>query len=166
MRLKPINIPENVSIEAHGSKIIVKGPKGTIEKDFKAKDIEIIVKGKDIEVKSNKKEMINTIRALINNMIRGVTEGFSEKLVIRYAHFPVKLTVKGNTLYIENFLGEKSARKATIPKGVVVKPSGQEILLESNDKEALGQAVANIRAAVRIKEKDIRVFQDGIYKMQ
>ncbi|MEM4296647.1 MAG: 50S ribosomal protein L6 [Candidatus Anstonellales archaeon] len=163
MRLKHILIPENVEVKADKNVVQIKGPKGSIEKTF-SKDVDIKVSGTNIEVNASNKALINTVRAIINNMIEGVTKGFEKKLVVRYAHFPVKFVLKGNTLLIENFLGEKEPRKARIPNGVVVKPSGQFVILQSVDKEALGQAAANIKTAVKIRQKDIRVFQDGIYE--
>lgn len=107
--------------------------------------------------------MVGTIRAHINNMIKGVTEGFTYKLKIRYAHFPMKVSVKGNEVIIENFLGEKHPRRARIMEGVTVKISGEDVIVTGIDKEKVGQTAANIEQATRIKGRDPRVFQDGIY---
>ena len=163
MKLKPIVIPDNVKISVSGNKIIVEGPKGKVEKEIKGRKVKIEIENRNVNVESEHKEMINTVRAIIANMIKGVTEGYEKKLVVRYSHFPVKLSYKNGFLIIENFLGEKVPRKAKVPKNVNVKIGNNEIILESVDKEAIGQAYANIRAASKIKEKDIRVFQDGIY---
>ena len=163
MRIKPIYVPNNVELEVIGNKIIAKGPKGTLEKEIKGRKVKITIENKTVNVESDDKAMINTTKAIIANMIKGVLNGYEKKLIIRYSHFPIKVSFKEGFLFIENFLGEKRPRKAKIPTNVNVKIGNNEVILESVDKEAIGQAYANIRTAVKIKEKDIRIFQDGIY---
>jgi large subunit ribosomal protein L6 len=64
---------------------------------------------------------------------------------------------------IENFIGERYPRIATIAENVEVSVKGDDVIVSGPDKEAIGQTSTNIRRACRIKEKDPRVFQDGIY---
>jgi large subunit ribosomal protein L6 len=64
---------------------------------------------------------------------------------------------------IQNFLGERSPRKALILDGVTVKAKGDDVTVEGIDKEKVGQTVANIERATAVSRRDIRVFQDGIY---
>ena len=80
----------------------------------------------------------------MNNMVKGVTDGFHYKMRIIFSHFPIKTSVKGNELIIENFLGERHPRRAKILEGVIVKISGDSISLEGNDKEMVGQDTAVI----------------------
>ncbi len=96
-------------------------------------------------------------------MIKGVTEGFVYKMKIVYSHFPIKASVKGNEFIIENFLGEKSARKAKLFGNVKVTIKGSDVIIEGINREEVGQTAANIEAATKVKDKDVRVFQDGIY---
>lgn len=106
---------------------------------------------------------MRTFKAHINNMIKGVTEGFKYRLKVVYSHFPMTVKVQGDEVVIENFLGEKNPRRAKILPGVTVKVKGSEIEVEGIDKEAVGQTAANIEQATRITKWDRRVFQDGIY---
>jgi large subunit ribosomal protein L6 len=98
-------------------------------------------------------------------MIEGVTRKFRYEMKIVYAHFPISVEYDPakKILLIKNFLGERSARKAEIPSGVDVQIKGDNVILESVDKEKVGQAAARIQKATKIKKKDPRVFSDGIY---
>ena len=101
--------------------------------------------------------------AHIKNMITGVTKGFTYKLKIVFTHFPVQVTVEGDKVVIRNFLGERAPRVAKIMPGVKVEVTKEDVIVKGIDIEAVGQTAANIEQATRIKEKDLRVFLDGIY---
>jgi large subunit ribosomal protein L6 len=98
-------------------------------------------------------------------MIEGVSKGFAYKLKVVYAHFPVTIKVleKERKVSIENFSGEKIPRFASIVGDVSVKASGDEIVVEGSRVEDVSQTASNIQEATTIKEKDQRVFLDGIY---
>jgi large subunit ribosomal protein L6 len=97
-------------------------------------------------------------------MIKGVTEGFEYKMKTVFSHFPIKTSVEENKFIIQNFLGERAARTAKILEGVTVEAKGEDITVQGIDKEKVGQTVANIERATEVKYRDIRVFQDGIYR--
>ncbi len=163
-----IEIPENVSIDIVGDEVVVKSSGKELRRklsfpgvSIKKEDNKIIIES--IFPRRKQAAIIGTFIAHINNMIKGVTEGFEYKLKIRYAHFPMKVSVKGNEVIIDNFLGEKHPRKAKILDGVKVKVSGEDIIVSGIDKEKVGQTAANIEQATKIKGRDTRVFQDGIY---
>ncbi|NOZ81576.1 MAG: 50S ribosomal protein L6 [Candidatus Micrarchaeota archaeon] len=170
---RKVEIPEGVDVRLEGKKIKVSGPLGTLERDFSTplfpnltiekRDGEIIVSGGE---RRKEKAMVGTVAAHIKNMILGVTKGFEAKLKAVYVHFPITLNLKGNELHIENFLGEKKPRKAVIPDGVEVKISGQEIKITGTDKELVGMAAARIEQATRIRARDRRKFQDGVWITQ
>ena len=73
------------------------------------------------------------------------------------------MEVKGKEMLIKNFLGEKQPRKAKIPGQTKVEVKGQEVTVTGLSKEDVGQTIANIRSATRIRNRDSRVFQDGFY---
>jgi large subunit ribosomal protein L6 len=75
----------------------------------------------------------------------------------------MNVAVSGDKLSVKNFLGEKIPRVAKILPGVTVKVEGDIIDIESTDKEAAGQTAANFEQLTRITNRDLRIFQDGIY---
>jgi large subunit ribosomal protein L6 len=122
-----------------------------------------------IATESSRKEifaMVGTYEAHTKNMIRGVTEGFEYRMKVVYSHFPIQLKLQGNRLEIANFLGEKKARYARIESGVTAKVANDEVVLTGIDRELVGTSAANIEHATRIRDRDPRVFQDGIYMVQ
>lgn len=160
-----MDIPEGVTIQADGPNVTVKGPKGEVQKTF-PKRTEVKVDGKKAEISSPKLAMKGTAEALMGNMIRGVTEGYSRKLKLLYAHFPITVEVKGSEIAIKNFLGEKQPRRASVAGSTKVAAKGQNIEVSGPDKQAVGQTIANLKRAMKIKKKDGRIFQDGIYEVE
>ncbi|MGC9210329.1 MAG: 50S ribosomal protein L6 [Acidilobus sp.] len=164
-----VEIPQGVSVQVDGLKVTVKGPRGEVRKDFShARGINIRVEGNHVVVESyladtRTKALVGTIAAHVKNMITGVVKGFRYRLKIISTHFPVSVKVEKNRVVISNFLGEKAPRYATIMPGVTVKVQGQDIIVEGNDIEAVGQTAANIERATHISEFDRRKFMDGIY---
>lgn len=166
--IREIEIPKDVNISIDGNKIIVEGQKGKLERILYHPDIEIKKEDKKIIVKAElprrkEKALVGTFAAHIKNMIKGVSEGFTYKMKIVYSHFPIKASVKGDEFIIENFLGEKSPRKAKLFGNVKVTIKGSDVIIEGINREEVGQTAANIERATRVKDKDVRVFQDGIY---
>jgi len=163
-----IKIPKGVEVNLEGSTITIKGNEGENKRTFKTsnlvfekKDDEIIVGCKKATKKE--KKMIRTTKAHIENMIKGVGEKYEYKLKICFSHFPMTVDIQDNKATIKNFLGEKIPRRLKFPKGAEVKVEGSIITINSVDKEIAGQAAANFEAATKIRKKDRRVFQDGIF---
>ncbi len=160
-----VAILEGVTVEISGRDVTAKGPKGSVTKRFSAvvklekKDNELVVQGSEKE-----KAYVGTVESIINSMFIGVTEGFQKKLKVLYSHFPVTLEVKGDKILINNFIGEKYPRKARIMGGTKVEVKGQSVTVSGLDKEAVGQTIANMKSAMRIRRKDLRIFQDGIFE--
>jgi large subunit ribosomal protein L6 len=75
----------------------------------------------------------------------------------------MNVSVSGDTFAIKNFLGEKVPRTLKIKEGVTVKVEGTDVTVESTDIEKAGQVAADIEQLTRITNRDIRIFQDGIY---
>lgn len=163
-----IEIPEGVEIEVDGNIVIVKGKEGENARNFDIMNIVLKKEGKEILVghkKATKKEkkMINTIAAHIRNMIKGVQKKFEYKLKVVFSHFPITVDIKGNDVLIKNFLGEKTPRKTNLPEGVDVKIDKDIITINSTDRELAGKAAANFENVTRIRMRDRRIFQDGIF---
>jgi large subunit ribosomal protein L6 len=163
-----IKIPEGIGVEIVDGLVKVKSEKGELEREFqhprisiKKEDNKIIISAKNGS--KREKTMLYTFKAHIHNLIRGVKEGFTYKLKICSSHFPMSVNVEGNQVIIKNFLGERAPRKAKIIEGVKVEVSDDVISVHGIDKEKTGQTAVRIERATRIKKRDKRIFQDGIY---
>ena len=148
-----------------GNKIkLSKGAESTEKKlsyPVKIEDKKIIIRCEKPSKKA--KKLINTTAAHIRNMISGLQKKYVYKMQIASVHFPITVNVSGKEFIIKNFLGETKDRKAKILEGVDVKVEGDMIKIESIDKEKAGQTAANIETCTKIKARDRRIFQDGIY---
>jgi len=164
-----MNLPDGVSVEIKENLMKVTGPKATLEKKFDNRTVALAVEGKEVKVTLKKKgtrknrAAANAVEAHLKNMVQGSQGDFVKKLQIVYAHFPVSIEIKGKTVFIKNFLGEKVPREAKVIDNTKVAVAGQELTVSGNDKEAVGQTASNLVRATKIVKKDIRVFQDGIY---
>ena len=163
-----IDIPENVQVDLLGNKLKVKGPKGELIRSFEYPNIKILIEDGKIKLvcyfaTRRDKRVFNTWVKHIKNMIKGVTEGFTFKLKAVYVHFPLKMKVQGNQFIVENFLGEKSPRVVELPDDVTVKVDGDYVIVESYDIEKAGNVAGILEQLTRVKGKDPRKFQDGIY---
>lgn len=163
-----IELPQGVSGKFEEGVLTIKGPKGEIKRTFLDDRVKMELKDRIIEISvplPNRKDsaLAGTWRAHVRNMIRGVTEGYVYKLKIVYAHFPMKVNVKNKEVIIENFMGEKTPRKAEIFGNVKVEVNNDIVTVSGANIEEVGQTAANIERATRIKNYDPRVFQDGIY---
>jgi len=167
---KTVEIPEDVKVEIINGKVRVSGPKGTLEEDLSHLPCAVEADKDRVRVTSSwprkvETAMAGTAAARIRNMIRGVKSGFTFKMKVVHAHFPVTLKVieKERKLLIENFTGEKTARVARIVGDSKVKASGDEVVIQGINLEHVSQTAANIEQSTKIKDKDQRVFLDGIY---
>ncbi|MCD6461188.1 MAG: 50S ribosomal protein L6 [Thermoplasmata archaeon] len=165
---KRIPVPEGVTITLQDNILSVKGEKGEITRRFNDPKLSLSHENGEIVIftdlpRKREKALVGTWEAHVKNMLKGVTQGFTYRMKLVYAHFPVKVSVKGDQVIIDNFVGEKSPRKARIVEGTKVSVKGDQIIIEGVDKEKVGQTMANIEQATRIKGYDPRVFQDGIY---
>jgi large subunit ribosomal protein L6 len=168
-----IEIPEGVEVEIDGILFKVKGAEGENQRSFKIGKIDLEKKENKIIIgtkKASKKEkkMINTTVAHMKNMIQGIQEKFKYELRGCYSHFPFTIDLEGDVATIKNFLGEKIPRKVNFPKGVEIeigKDANKKIpiTIKSLDRELVGQAAANFEMATKVRNKDRRVFQDGIF---
>lgn len=166
--MKEIDVPGGVKVALRGPEVSVSGPAGEVERRLSYPGVRIS-DGDGylrVEAESEDKELLTvegTFAAHLENMVEGVSRGFEYRLKVLYSHFPIQVNVRGDRVFIENFMGENEARTAQIVGGSEVEVSGDEVVVKGADKEALGQTAANIEQATRIKGKDPRVFQDGIY---
>ncbi len=169
-----VEIPENVEVTIKARIVTVKGPRGTLKRNFKHLSVELMrVSKKKIRVNKwfgTRKELscVRTVCTHIENMIKGVTLGFKYKMRCVYAHFPINCAIQDENklLEVRNFLGEKFIRRVHMKDGVKCTMSSKmkdELIIEGNDIELVSQSAALIQQSTTVKNKDIRKFLDGIY---
>lgn len=168
---KRVTIPEDVEILLEGNVVVAKGPKGEIRKVMEYPGVTIRKDGSEfvIEAENPKKRqwsIIGTYAAHTTNMIKGVKEGFEYKMKIIYSHFPMSVKVDQQSISVENYLGEKVPRKTKIVGNCNIKVKGTEVTITGNNIEEVGQTAANIEQLTKVKNRDPRVFQDGIYLVE
>ena len=143
---KPVTIPAGVTITLDGTKVTVKGPKGTLERNID-KHLSVKIEGTELLVTrpddSISMKMIHgTTRALIQNMVDGVSNGFSKDLEIRGVGYKCEMQGKNLVLHV----GHSHADTIVPPEGVVISTGkNMSIKVEGIDKELVGQVAANIR---------------------
>lgn len=166
--LESLDIPEGISCTFAKNNLVCRKDSNELSKNINMPKINLEVKGNSLVFsveKANKNELkkIRSEMAHIKNMFQGLQGKFVYKLEACNVHFPMTLKLESGHLLINNFLGEKISRKAEILPNVDLKIQGAKITLSSSDKVAAGQTAANIEQATRIRKRDRRIFQDGIF---
>ncbi|MEM4714196.1 MAG: 50S ribosomal protein L6 [Candidatus Nanoarchaeia archaeon] len=165
---KEVEIPDKASVTFKNEQIIVSGPNGTVEKKFPSRLIDLQIIDKKIKLIAKRKDaqaraLIGSWCAHIKNMVNGVLNPYTYKLKIVYTHFPISASLSGKTLSVQNFLGEKKAHTYIIPEKVDVKLQNNIITVTSPDIELAGQVATRIETLCKVRNKDKRIFLDGIY---
>ncbi|GIL66010.1 hypothetical protein Vafri_19640 [Volvox africanus] len=174
---RTLPIPDGISIEVKGRAVRVKGPRGTLTRDFKHLAVDMFLTEQDghkvlqVDCHFGKKKRLASIRTVcshVKNMFTGVTKGFEYKMRLVYAHFPININIEnvGKKVEIRNFLGEKRVRVVNMLEGVKIARSDgvkDELVLTGNDLENVSRSAALVSQSCRVRVLDIRKFLDGIY---
>mmetsp|Transcript_2938 Transcript_2938/g.5098 ORF Transcript_2938/g.5098 Transcript_2938/m.5098 type:complete len:202 (+) Transcript_2938:122-727(+) len=182
-----VEIPDGVEVEVKARKVKVTGKLGTLERDFKHIMMECRLATKEeggdeeadippvekrvVQVDlwfATRKQLacVRTVCSHIENMIVGVQQGFCYKMRFVYSHFPINVSISGNTVEIRNFLGERRVRKVDLLPGVKYTRSDDtkdQIELTGIDIAAVSLTAAKIQQSTNVRHKDLRKFLDGIY---
>lgn len=163
-----VELSEGITVIHKNNLLVVQGPNGSIERNAILPGITIKQEGDSVVIEAvngtkREKTLINTYKAHLKNLMRGLTEGHVYKLKICSSHFPMNVSVKGQDFEVKNFIGEKVPRKITFPKSVSVKVEGDNITVEGINKEKVGGVAGKIELLCRRSCFDKRIFQDGIY---
>ncbi|MEH6635561.1 MAG: 50S ribosomal protein L6 [Halioglobus sp.] len=141
----PVQLPSGVEVKLNGNAVSVKGGKGTLELSL----VEGIQVSQDDNVltiaydNDKLKAMAGTTRALVNNMVKGVSEGWEKKLVLNGVGYRAKASAKSVNLTV----GLSHPVDYQLPAGVTAEsPSQTEVVVKGIDKQAVGQAAAEIRS--------------------
>lgn len=141
----PIEIPTGVDVNIGDAEISVKGPKGNLQLNLHPAIAFAMDEGKCSVKWSEDKDvaMAGTFRALLNNMITGVSEGFEKKLLLQGVGY--RAQAQGAKLNLQ--LGFSHDINYAVPDGVSVEtPSQTEIIVKGCDKQRVGQVASEIRA--------------------
>lgn len=163
-----VEIPNGITIQLKKHMLHVQGPLGKTYKNFKLIPVNIKVEGNKVMLSAQgtrKRDYaaLNTSRSIIRNLCEGVKNGYTVKMKIVFAHFPITAKVDGKRVAIENYQGERSARYAKIIGATKVVPKGEDITITGPVLTDVTQTAANIELKTKVKDKDHRVFLDGIY---
>ena len=166
-----VELPPGVTASLTGRTLSVKGKLGEAKKHFDKVNINLAVEGNKVSispfsVKKKDNVIVNTVMSLVKNMITGVSKGYTYRLKVVYAHFPISVKTKGDEIHVENFVGERSPRIAKIVGACKVAVEGDDIIVKGVSVEDVGQTAANVELATKIKRKDQRIFLDGVYIYQ
>ena len=164
-----IQIPKDVKVNLKGSMLQVQGPLGKVYKNFKK--IPVLIQINDNKILLRKtgerkkhQAILNTAKSLIQTLCMGVIEGFTIKMKIVYSHFPITVTVEGKKVLIKNFSGERAPRISMIRGDTKIVVKGDDVIITGPVLTDVSQTAANIQLNSKVKNKDHRVFLDGIYK--
>lgn len=143
---KPITIPAGVDVKVDGSKVTVKGPKGTLENTFNS-EINIALEGNEIIVTrptddKNHRALHGLTRTLIHNMVEGVTNGYSKTLEVNGVGY--RAQKQGKNLVLN--LGY--SHQVIVPEvpGITIEvPSANSVVISGADKQQVGQFAAEVR---------------------
>lgn len=171
---RSIELPEDLKITVKDRHVTIEGPKGTLTRNFDPTDVEITKKGKKVDITAyyiNKKRKAATLAVVgyINNMIKGVMQGYTYKSKIVFSHFPLTVEPdnKKKIITIKNLYGGR--KHITVPivgPETTVKVDKDDVIIEGIDKEAVGQTTANMQEACRLRgkrKKDPETFMDGVW---
>jgi len=144
---KPINLPDKVEVAINGQSLSVKGPKGSLSMDIH-RDVQVAKEDKVLNFAPRTQAtaanaMAGTMRAIVNNMVTGVSQGFEKKLELVGVGY--RAAAQGQVLNLT--LGFSHPVNFPVPNGITVQtPSQTEILVQGIDRQLVGEVAAKIRA--------------------
>jgi large subunit ribosomal protein L6 len=143
----PITVPAGVEVKLAGHSLSVKGPKGELRHELHPQ-VKLVQEGTTLRFERQNDSMLaravsGTTRALVDNMVTGVCQGFEKKLTIIGVGY--RAAVQGKKLNLT--LGYSHPVEFPIPAGISIEtPSQTDIVVKGADKQAVGQVAAEIRA--------------------
>lgn len=166
---KPIPVPSGIKVDIQGSKVVVSGPKGKLEREIRPevtiteKDGSLVLETRDASKQSM--AMKGLTRSLVNNMVVGVGAGFQKKLIVEGVGY--RVGVEGSSLTLN--VGYSNPVNFKLPAGVsaTMVDKTNTVMLESIDKELLGLTAAKVREIRKpepYKGKGIRYEDEHIVR--
>jgi len=169
-----IEIPNNVEVEIHGDLVRVKGSLGSNERRFNESLLKLSKENNTVSIDASeyktlrKKALmaINSFAKELKNDVKGVNKHFEVQMEGISAHFPMTFETKEKIVSIKNMLGERYPRFAKIIGNTKIEIKEKNLRIYGTRLEDVTQTAANIKKICKIRKKDIRVFQDGVYYLR
>ena len=166
-----VKIPENVKVSLKTHMLNVEGPLGKTYKNFRKIPVDIEINDNMVLLKAqgtrnSSYAIMNTARSIIRNLLEGVVDGYTIKMKVVFSHFPINVKIDDKRVLIENFQGERAPRVTKIWGETKVVPKGDDVIITGHVLTDVSQTAAEIEDGSRVKNKDHRVFLDGIYKFE
>ena len=166
----PVTVPAGVTITLNGQNLTVKGKNGELTLNVNPA-VEVVIEGNVLRTNprdgiANADAQAGTARALINNLVTGVTEGYTQKLELVGVGYRAK--AEGKVLNLS--LGFSHPVVFEVPNGITIEtPSQTEVLVKGADKQLVGQVAANIRAYRKpepYKGKGVRYANENVRRKE
>ena len=166
----PVTIPSGVDIKLDGNNMTIKGTKGQLSYSLNP-TVNVVVVDNIIQIQWDKDDKVataqaGTARAIVNNMVTGVSVGFERKLTLIGVGY--RAQAKGNILNLT--LGFSHPVDFEVPAGITVEtPSQTEIVIKGSDKQQVGQVAAKIRAyrpPEPYKGKGVRYSDENVVRKE
>jgi large subunit ribosomal protein L6 len=165
---QPVELPDSVDVDVSGTRVEVSGPKGTLEQKVDASmEISVDDDGSTVQVERTRDtqeqmSLHGTTRSLIQNMVEGVSDGFSKRLEIHGTGYSAEL--KGDTLILA--VGYTNDVEVDIPEGIEIEvPNEKLVEITGSDKQQVGQfssEVRSIRPPEPYNQKGIRYEDEQV----
>ena len=165
-----VNIPSGVDVSVQDNHVVVSGPNGKLEQSF-SDSVKVVVDASEVHVSPvddtrPSRAMHGTVRAIVANMVRGVTETFSKDLLIQGVGF--RANAQGKKIHLE--LGFSHPINYSVPDGVSVTVADNvKVHVEGPDKQKVGQVAADIKSFYPVepyKGKGVRIVGDYVRRKE
>lgn len=165
---RTVQIPDDVDVSQDGTELSLNAGGETVTKEFDYPTVDVSVSDDAVTISTessrrNDRAVVGTYASHVNNMVEGVTEGFTYTLKTVFAHFPMTVKTEGDQVLIQNFIGERAPRRIDIMPEASVDVNDDEVVVTGPDKEHVAQTASRIEQACHKGSRDPRKFQDGVY---
>lgn len=168
---KTVKIPQDCEVKISDKLVSIKKGDDEVHVPYKIKGFKPKIEQDSLVLEKkagNKpdKKLIHSLSSHLTNAFKGIEKKYEYKLQICSIHFPINAKIEKNQLVIKNFFGERKDRILNIKPNIDMRIEGDIITVKSSDKGLAGEQASEIEALTRIKSRDRRVFQDGIWIIQ
>jgi len=164
-----IDFKEPVKVSLEGQTVTLSKGDVSESKTFRCKDVDFVIEGNSLVLTSHNDKkrtvsIIKTVKKHLDNLVSGLDQGYKYTMKVVFSHFPMNIQVSGEYVIINNFTGEKKPRKSFIVgPNTKIQVKGKDVTITGPNPEHLGQTAGNLEKNTKVKKKDLRIFQDGIY---